>query len=353
MSIFLERADTEVTMSPSLGIWLQENRVSLAMTCYQTGQLMFIGTKNNGEVIISESNYGHVMGLTRDSDNGLIISTFDQIVRFSSTQEVTGAAGEGQTGIIFTPTHVKEVGDIDIHEMDINKANELLFVNTCYSCISKPSDIGAFEPVWHPNFISELKPEHRCHLNGMCLIGGELRFVTAISNANEPDGWRGKRTKTGVMVDTVANEIVIGGISMPHSPRFYDGSLWLLESGKGHIQIVNPKDFSRQDVAFCPGFLRGLSFHDKFAIAGMSLGRDDGFEGLDIDGPLKAKSIKPQCGIDIVNIQTGKTDAWIRFNGKIRELFSIAVLTDAMQARSLELPVSGHNSGGLDLTRQP
>ncbi len=163
------------------------------------------------------------------------------------------------------------------------------------------------------------------------------RLPTHDVYADEPDGWKGKRSKTGVLIDTNSGDTVINKLSMPHSPRMYNKSLWLLESGRGFLQKVNPETFAREDVAFCPGFLRGLTFHGKYAIAGMSLGRNDGYEGLALDEPLKRNNIKPQCGIQIIDITTGNAEAWLRFSGSIRELFSIEVLPGISQAKALQL----------------
>src|SRR5262249_51414427 len=35
-------------------------------------------------------------------------------------------------------------------------------------------------------------------------------------------------------------EFVTRGLSMPHSPRWHDGRLWLLESGTGQLVLVDP-----------------------------------------------------------------------------------------------------------------
>jgi hypothetical protein len=35
-------------------------------------------------------------------------------------------------------------------------------------------------------------------------------------------------------------EIVIGGLSMPHSPRLYGGRLWVLNSGTGELGWIEP-----------------------------------------------------------------------------------------------------------------
>jgi hypothetical protein len=57
-------------------------------------------------------------------------------------------------------------GDIDAHELAIDGKDEIIFVNTKYSCLATLDVVHSFKPVWKPPFISNLAPEDRCHLNG-------------------------------------------------------------------------------------------------------------------------------------------------------------------------------------------
>ena len=47
---------------------------------------------------------------------------------------------------------------------------------------------------------------------------GEPAYVTAVSESDVADGWRGKRIDGGSVIDVRANEVVLRGLSMPHSP---------------------------------------------------------------------------------------------------------------------------------------
>jgi hypothetical protein len=48
----------------------------------------------------------------------------------------------------------------------------------------------------------------------------------------------------------------------------------VLDSGRGNLCRVNEQTGAIETVAFCPGFLRGLSFWRHFAIVASSLARD-------------------------------------------------------------------------------
>ena len=57
---------------------------------------------------------------------------------------------------------------------------------------------------------------------------------------------------------------------MPHSPRWHDGRLWVLESGTGRLVLVDPATGRRQGVADLPGFARGLALCGPYAFVGLS-----------------------------------------------------------------------------------
>ncbi|WP_421020763.1 DUF4915 domain-containing protein, partial [Klebsiella pneumoniae] len=80
------------------------------------------------------------------------------------------------------------------------------------------------------------------------------------------------------------------------------------------------------DIAFCPGFLRGLAIHDGHAIVTVSKPRNGSFSGLLLDGEMKMRDADPWCGIMIVNLQSGDIVEWIRLEGHITELFDVAAL---------------------------
>ena len=99
-----------------------------------------------------------------------------------------------------------------------------VFVNTLFSCLATVSDKGSFRPLWRPGFISALAPEDRCHLNGLAMDGTRPAYVSAVSRSDVADGWRERRHDGGVVIDVASGEIVASGLSMPHSPRLYDGT---------------------------------------------------------------------------------------------------------------------------------
>jgi uncharacterized protein (TIGR03032 family) len=217
-------------------------------------------------------------------------------------------------------------GDVDIHDMIIDKDDKLWFIVTSYGCLARQSLDYSFEPKWRPPCLDRIVGEDRCHLNGLCVLNGRPRYVTAVSQTNVTEGWREHRVSGGIVMDISTNEVFCEGLSMPHSPRFYQGKLWLLNSGTGEIGYVEDRKFV--PISFCPGFLRGMFFIGDYAVVGSSLFRESSknFRNLPVEEKLKASGIAGRCGIFIVHIPTKTIKEWIKFEGIITEIYDVVCL---------------------------
>ncbi|WP_325034733.1 TIGR03032 family protein [Nostoc sp. 'Lobaria pulmonaria (5183) cyanobiont'] len=154
--------------------------------------------------------------------------------------------------------------------------------------------------------ISKLAAEDRCHLNGLAIRDGQPRYVTAVSQSDVAEGWRDRRADGGCVIDVESNEILIRGLSIPHSPRWYKDKLWLLNSGTGDFGYLDFKRGSFEPVAFCPGYMRGCAFHGDFAIVGVSQPRHNKtFSGLPLDEKLFKKNAEPRCGLLVIDLKSG------------------------------------------------
>jgi uncharacterized protein (TIGR03032 family) len=200
----------------------------------------------------------------------------------------------------------------------------LWFVNTRFSCLCTLDRVHSFVPRWQPPFITELAPDDRCHLNGLALVEGRPAFVTALGETDTPGGWRANKKDGGLLMEVATGAVLLRGLSMPHSPRWHDGKLWLLESGNGGIGTVAPESRRYERVAALPGFARGLDFAGDFAFVGLSQVRESAvFSGIPIaERPLQERC----CGVWVLDITTGKTVAFVKFEDAVQEVFAVQVL---------------------------
>ena len=278
----------KVATSRQFTAWLRERVVSIAFTTYQTNRLFLAGRMPDGRVSLFERMFPRAMGLHASSER-LWMSSLFQLWRLDNILQ----PGQVQDGFdrIFIPSIAYTTGDLDIHDLAIDRDGQVVFVNTMFSCLATIADGYSFEPLWKPPFISKLAAEDRCHLNGLAMRDGEPAFVTAISRSDITDGWRDRRRDGGVLIDVASGEIVVQGMSMPHSPRWHNGRLWIFESGTGYFGSVDLDEGRFEPLTFCPGYLRGLAFVDHFAIVGLSKPRIRNFQGL----PLDENSGQPRC----------------------------------------------------------
>jgi uncharacterized protein (TIGR03032 family) len=173
----------------------------------------------------------------------------------------------GRYDALYLPRATFHTGDLHTHDVTF-LGDEVLLVNTRFSCLARLSHDYSFTPVWRPKFVTDLVPEDRCHLNGVVVLDDRPKYVTALGTTDTPGGWRENKATAGVLIDVDTDEIVCAGMSMPHSPRWYDDRLWVLNSGTGELLLVDPSTGESTAVCGLPGYLRGLCFVGPYALWG-------------------------------------------------------------------------------------
>ena len=323
----------EIGTSRHVAAWLAAANASLAFTTYQTGKLFLIGVRPDGRLSVFERTFNRCMGLAA-ADRVLWMSSLYQLWRFQDALE-PGAQHNGYDRL-YVPQVGYNTGDLDIHDIAIAPDDRPVFVNTLFSCLATISDAASFVPLWRPPFITRLAAEDRCHLNGLALRDGKPAFVTLVGRSDVADGWREKRRDGGLVLDVASGEPVATGLSMPHSPRWHDGRLWLLDSGNGWFGRVDIAAGRFERVAFFPGYARGLAFAGGFAVIGLSKPRDNRtFSGLPLDDELARHGAEARCGLLMVNLATGDAEHWLRLDGLVSELYDVAVLPGATRPMAL------------------
>ncbi len=313
--------------------WLVEEHISLACTPYQTSRLILIGANPEGRFSGFERLFDRAMGLFATPER-LYMSAKSQLWQLDNILE----PGQLYNGYdkLYGPIIGHTNGDLDIHDVAVNSAGEVIFISTLLNCLATLSERHSCAPLWKPKFISKIITEDRCHLNGLAMVDGQPRFVTACSRSDIIDGWRDSRRDGGCVIDVPSNEIVCAGLSMPHSPRFYHNKLWLHNSGTCFFGCADLQTGKFEPVTFCPGYLRGLTFWKDYALVGLSKARGDkSFSGLALDEQLIAKNAEPRCGLMAIDLNTGNIAGWLRFEGIITELYDVQVLPGVSRPMAL------------------
>jgi uncharacterized protein (TIGR03032 family) len=208
----------------------------------------------------------------------------------------------------------------------------LWVVNTRFSCLCTLDGSASFAPRWRPPFVKALEPTDRCHLNGLGMVDGRPRYVTALGETDAPAGWRANKARGGIVMDVASGEVITRGLSMPHSPRWYAGRLWVCESGAGTLGFIDPNTGKYEPIAALPGFTRGLDFagvHQPegrvLAFVGLSQVRESAvFSGIPITERLAEG--ERTCGVCAIDLTTGQVVALLRFETAVQEVFAVTVL---------------------------
>lgn len=324
-----QTAKPTLVPSPGLGAWLAETGGTLAFTTYQSSRLFLIAADREGRVDALERIMGTAMGLAVD-DRGFWIANQQQAWRFADIGP--RRLGERDFDAVYMPRKGHFLGPCDAHDVLGNvsfrgRRHELLFANTHYSCVASIDDHHNFRPVWKPDFVSAVSLGDRCHLNGLCARDGELAYVTLCGRSDTTIGWKPTKHGGGCVIDVATDRVVCDGLSMPHSPRWHDGRLWLLNSGTGDFGHVDLATGGFIPVGLCPGFARGLAFVGGYAVIGLSKLRDNTFAaGLPVLGRLESSHIRQACGLLVVDPATGKLVHWLTIEGPVSELYDVAFL---------------------------
>jgi uncharacterized protein (TIGR03032 family) len=325
--------------TPNFPTLLRQLGASLLVTTYQAGKLVMV--RDEGDHLNTHfRTFKAPMGLAlADGGARLAIGTTIQVWEFRDVRDVAPRlepAGTHDACYLPRASHV--TGNVLIHEMAYGHAplapggrgvgdegEALWFVNTRFSCLATLDPESSFVPRWRPPFVTELEPSDRCHLNGLGMVDGKPKFVTALGETNENAGWRTNKARGGILMDVDSGEILGRGLSMPHSPRWYRGRLWVCESGSGTLGTVNLSSGRYEAVAAVPGFTRGLDFVGDLAFVGLSQVRESAvFSGIPITERLAPE--ERTCGVCVVDLRRGETIALLKFKSGVQEVFAVAVL---------------------------
>jgi hypothetical protein len=354
---------------------LEHFGISLLVTTYQAGKLVLLRA-DRGVVNTHFRSFPKPMGLALAS-NRLAIGTALEVCEYHNVPAVGAKlAPPGKHDACFLPRRSHSTGEVLIHEMAWARSSfsrshlrartdsldapararrcerlnemELWFVNTRFSCLCTVDPTCSFVPRWRPPFITALAPEDRCHLNGLAVVDGQVRYVTALGETDVAGGWRANKKNGGILMEVPSGRILARGLSMPHSPRWHQGRLWLLESGTGTLgtvdvspspsplppgerEIMYPSPLvgegrvrgTYHPIAEMPGFTRGLDFHGNLAVVGLSQVRESAvFSGI----PLTERLTERTCGLWVVDVATGRTAAFLKFEDAVQEIFAVQVL---------------------------
>jgi len=303
---------------------LMKLNCSLAISTYQAGKVIFLSPKNEDHLVQLPRTFEKPMGIAlQDDHDKMAVACKDEVIVFANSKGLASSYPKKNNtyDALYMPRVTYHLGQLDIHDLSWGE-HGLFAVNTLFSCLISLDDNYNFTPYWIPPFIKGLTSEDKCHLNGMVMLDGKPKYVTAFNRGNSMQSWREGVTTDGVLIDVETNEIIADKLRMPHSPRMFNDELYLLFSATGEIVKVNTGNGSYEIVARINGFVRGMAHYKDFLFVGLSKLRQNSSSFARLEIAKKASF----AGIAIYHLPTGSLYGEIKYQSSVDEIYDIQVL---------------------------
>ena len=322
-----EYRDIRCSHSDSLPALLTRLRLSVLISTYQTGHLVVVSARE-GRLTLAFNQFERAMGIAVKRGT-IAVCTRKEVWFLRDAPDIAAKLQHpGQHDACFLARASHFTDDIQAHEAAWVAGRggcEFWIVNTLFSCLCALHPHYSFAPRWRPPFISALRPEDRCHLNGVAIADGQPRYVTALAETNTPSGWRALKHNAGCLIEVPSGRLLARGLSLPHSPRVEGNQIFFLHSGQGELAAADPQTGQVNSVTPVPGVSRGLTLHGGHAFIGLSKARPT-LEGV----PIVADRDKLRCGLWVVDLRTGAIAAHLEFCTGVEEIFDVQVLPGIM-----------------------
>ncbi len=328
--------------SPNLPELLFQLQCTIALSTFQAGKVIFLSATDGETLVQLPRNFAKPMGIALEGEK-MAIACLDEVLVLSNSPQLAAHYPKKPNtyDALFMPRATFHTGQLDVHDLDWGANGQLFAVNTSFSCIIKIDDNFSFTPEWKPPFISQLASEDRCHLNGMTMLDGQPKYITAFSDTDTKQGWRPEVTTGGIVMDVDTNEFVARNVPMPHSPRIFDGELYLLLSATGELVKMDVKTGKYDVVTQLNGFVRGLCKHGDYVFVGLSKLR----KSSSTFGKLAIADKALKAGVAVVHLPTGALVGEIHYHTSVDEIYDVQIIPGYMRPGILNTEKPEHKLG--------
>ena len=346
------------TYSPQLPELIHGLGCSVALTTYQAGKLILLSAPTPEQLSQLPRTFAKPMGLGYDAGRGLLaLACRESVITFANSPQLAAhyPNAPGRYDALFMPRVTYHTGPVDIHDLrfgtsplDASRGDQpgrttptLYAVNTKFDCLVTLDAYHNFTPYWTPPQIDRIAGDDRCHLNGMAMKDGRPRFATAFGTGNTPGAWRETLLDSGVVYDVTTGEVVADGLGMPHSPRVFDGQLYVLLSATGQLVRIDPARRSREVVCEIGGFVRGMDKVGDYLFVALSKLRKNSSTFARLPFAEKAD----RSGLVVIHLPTGARVAELTYRASVDEVYDVHVLPGLRRPNVLNTDKEVHTRG--------
>lgn len=312
----------QITFDSNIPKVLHELKASVAISTYQAGRIVVIGSHDGEKLHQIPVPFKRPMGIALEG-NQMVVACLEEVHFLANNDEIAQQkkVNKKEFDAFFVHRATYNTATIDVHDIALGNG-KLWAVNTAFSCLCTLDLGSSFNPKWKPGFISELVPEDRCHLNGMAVKEGLPRYVTALGASDSKEGWRQDLMKGGILMAVPSGDIIIDGLAMPHSPRYFNDELYLLTSGDGKLLKVDETNKTFEVIYEFGQFIRGLDFIGKYAFIGMSQIRQSSksFSGLEVADHSK------NAGVILFDMEEKVVVGKVLYHSTVEEIYDVKVI---------------------------
>jgi len=325
--------------SPNIPELLLGLNCSIAISTYQTGKVVIFSAKDQNQLIQLPRTFNKPMGMAKRGDQWAI-ATNDSVIITNNAPGLAAnyPANPNTYDSLYIPRTSYYTGPLDMHDIQYTSEG-LLGVNTMFSTVCKLSSEFSFESVWKPTWITELKPEDRCHLNGLAIDqSGKPKFISALGQGNSSRSWKEGMLNEGILIDMESNEIILSQLPVPHTPRIYEDGVWMLLSATGELVKVDIETRKYEVITPLNGFARGMDRIGDYLFIATSKLRPN--SSLFKEAPVAQRSVI--CGITVVYVPTGQPCGHISYQTSVEELYDLIILNGNKRPNILNLEKGFH-----------
>ncbi|MEP0985360.1 TIGR03032 family protein [Ekhidna sp.] len=330
------------TYTPNIPELLQGLNCSVAISTYQTGKVVIFSAKDENQLVQLPRTFLKPMGMAKKGNKWAIATNDSVVITVNAPGLATNYAPNPNVyDSLYIPRASYYTGPLDMHDIQFTN-NGLLGVNTMFSNLCEIDEDFSFKPIWKPSFISALKPEDRCHLNGLAIEPDTCKpkYITALGKGDSHRSWKEGMLNGGILIDIETDEIVLSELPVPHTPRIFGKDLFMLLSATGELVKVNAQSGTYDIITQLNGFARGMDRIGDYLFIATSKLRPN--SSLFKEAPVAKRSVN--CGITVVYLPTGQPCGYINYQTSVEELYDLILLEGNIRPNILNLEKGMHRT---------